>query len=225
MPVRTGPHASAGNAWARRSRAAALREQADDSVRDQVTVRRSWDHVHGLGCVRRLANSRGCVRLGAGGSGRQRRFLTATDGGSRQRYDRKKKIFKGDGISELGHPIWNWLSPAPSLPPVFTANALRKETNRRAQMPLSLHEVLAEVFTNWMLRSVEVRTGIPSSFDAWARWKVTGRPSAEPGVAFVMKDHRAFAFESSICREIFEGFNSPNFSIEGDNLFLSGELW
>ncbi|GER45747.1 ubiquitin carboxyl-terminal hydrolase [Striga asiatica] len=132
---------------------------------------------------------------------------------------------QGDRIGELGHLIWNWLSAAPSLPPVFTTNAPRKGTNRRAHTPPSLHEVLAEAFTNWMLRSVEVRTGSPASPDAWARWKVTGRPPAEPGVAFVMKDHRAFAFESSVCREIFEGFDSPNFSIEGDNLFSSGEFW
>ncbi|GER26005.1 hypothetical protein STAS_01618 [Striga asiatica] len=57
-----------------------------------------------------------------------------------------------------------------------------------------------------------------------ANWDIgAAANAAEPGVAFVKKDHRAFAFESFVCREIFAGFDRPSFSIEGDNRFPAGE--
>ncbi|KAL7129827.1 hypothetical protein ABFS83_13G093900 [Erythranthe nasuta] len=41
-------------------------------------------------------------------------------------------------------------------------------------------------------------------------------------VVFVKRDHKAFAFESFVCREIFGGFNDPGFSLQSKSS-LSGD--
>lgn len=42
--------------------------------------------------------------------------------------------------------------------------------------------------------------------------------SVEPGVVFWKQNHKCFAFESFVCKEIFDGFNFPNFSIQKESL-------
>ncbi|CAI9087833.1 OLC1v1022012C1 [Oldenlandia corymbosa var. corymbosa] len=50
-----------------------------------------------------------------------------------------------------------------------------------------------------------------------ANWDIeSAANSIHPDVNFRKRDHRAFAFESFVCREIFSGFNDPGFSLQGD---------
>ncbi|KAL3615145.1 hypothetical protein CASFOL_040806 [Castilleja foliolosa] len=61
-----------------------------------------------------------------------------------------------------------------------------------------------------------------------ANWDIQAAAnSAQPDINFSKKDHhKAFAFESFVCREIFRGFNDPNFSIQRDDQFiLPGEIY
>lgn len=44
--------------------------------------------------------------------------------------------------------------------------------------------------------------------------------SIEPGVVFWKSSHKCYAFESFVCREMFDGFNHPDFSISGESLFI-----
>nr|GMD10806.1 IRK-interacting protein [Ipomoea batatas] len=51
-----------------------------------------------------------------------------------------------------------------------------------------------------------------------ANWDIYAAAAAiQNGVSFEKKNHKAFAFESFICREIFNGFNDPCFSIQTDH--------
>lgn len=47
--------------------------------------------------------------------------------------------------------------------------------------------------------------------------------SIEPDVVFWKSSHKCYAFESFVCREMFDGFNHPEFSISGESLFISEE--
>lgn len=40
--------------------------------------------------------------------------------------------------------------------------------------------------------------------------------SIQPNVVFRNTTHRCYAFESFVCREMFDGFGNPNFSVSGD---------
>ncbi|CAI9754960.1 unnamed protein product [Fraxinus pennsylvanica] len=52
-----------------------------------------------------------------------------------------------------------------------------------------------------------------------AGWDLVGAASSiEPGVVFWKQNHRCFAFESFVCKEIFDGFSYPNFSIQKESL-------
>ncbi|CAA3029347.1 protein GRAVITROPIC IN THE LIGHT 1-like [Olea europaea var. sylvestris] len=42
--------------------------------------------------------------------------------------------------------------------------------------------------------------------------------SIEPGLVFWKQNHKCFAFESFVCKEIFDGFSYPNFSIQEESL-------
>lgn len=51
-----------------------------------------------------------------------------------------------------------------------------------------------------------------------ANWDVEAAAnSIQPEVNFVKKDHKGFAFESFVCREIFSGFNDPGFAVRPEN--------
>ncbi|KAL3522550.1 hypothetical protein ACH5RR_015384 [Cinchona calisaya] len=51
-----------------------------------------------------------------------------------------------------------------------------------------------------------------------ANWDVEAAASSiQPEVNFVKRDHKGFAFESFVCREIFSGFKDPCFSIQNEN--------
>ncbi|KAL2496523.1 Plant protein of unknown function [Forsythia ovata] len=52
-----------------------------------------------------------------------------------------------------------------------------------------------------------------------AGWDLdTAASSIEPGVVFWKPNHKCFAIESFVCKEMFDGFNYPNFSIEHESL-------
>lgn len=52
-----------------------------------------------------------------------------------------------------------------------------------------------------------------------AGWDLDAAVGAiEPGVRFSNPDHICFAFESFVCREMFDGFNNPNFSLWNESL-------
>ncbi|KAF8025858.1 hypothetical protein BT93_F2633 [Corymbia citriodora subsp. variegata] len=52
-----------------------------------------------------------------------------------------------------------------------------------------------------------------------ADWDVDAAASAiEPGVIYGRPDHKCFAFESFVCREMFDGFQFPNFSLPNETL-------
>ncbi|XP_030443844.1 protein GRAVITROPIC IN THE LIGHT 1-like [Syzygium oleosum] len=52
-----------------------------------------------------------------------------------------------------------------------------------------------------------------------ADWDVDAAASAiEPGVVYWRPDHKCFAFESFVCREMFDGFQFPYFSLSNDSL-------
>lgn len=52
-----------------------------------------------------------------------------------------------------------------------------------------------------------------------ADWDVDAAASAiEPGVVYWRPDHKCFAFESFVCREMFDGFQFPNFSLTNESL-------
>ncbi|KAL3821262.1 hypothetical protein ACJIZ3_007167 [Penstemon smallii] len=42
--------------------------------------------------------------------------------------------------------------------------------------------------------------------------------SIEPGISFWKPNHKCFAFESYVCKEMFDGFNYPNFSLQTESL-------
>ncbi|KAA8515057.1 hypothetical protein F0562_018156 [Nyssa sinensis] len=49
-------------------------------------------------------------------------------------------------------------------------------------------------------------------------WDIDAAVNAiEPEVVFSKPNHRCFAFESFVCREMFDGFNRPNFSLPNDS--------
>ncbi|CAK9148083.1 unnamed protein product [Ilex paraguariensis] len=52
-----------------------------------------------------------------------------------------------------------------------------------------------------------------------ANWDIEAASNAiEPGVIFKNTNHRGFAFESFVCKEMFDGFNKPNFSVLNEAL-------
>lgn len=56
-----------------------------------------------------------------------------------------------------------------------------------------------------------------------ANWDIdAATKSIQNGVTFQKSNHRAFAFESFVCREIFSGFNEPTFSVQNDDSLFSG---
>ncbi|CAA2933765.1 GRAVITROPIC IN THE LIGHT 1-like [Olea europaea subsp. europaea] len=49
-------------------------------------------------------------------------------------------------------------------------------------------------------------------------WDIDAAANAiQPEITFSKRDHKGFAFESFVCREIFCGFNEPFFSIQNDH--------
>ncbi|KAL8468292.1 hypothetical protein ACS0TY_031508 [Phlomoides rotata] len=82
---------------------------------------------------------------------------------------------------------------------------------------LVLHYALRSVrnFVKFIIREMES-----------ANWDIEAAAnSIHSDIVFSKRDHRAFAFESFVCREIFDGFNDPGFSIQNhDQQVLSGEI-
>ncbi|XP_052200749.1 protein GRAVITROPIC IN THE LIGHT 1 [Diospyros lotus] len=51
-----------------------------------------------------------------------------------------------------------------------------------------------------------------------SNWDIeTAAKAIEPEVDFAKANHRCFAFESFVCREMFDGFDSPNFSFPDES--------
>ncbi|KAI3466765.1 hypothetical protein Pfo_023428 [Paulownia fortunei] len=77
---------------------------------------------------------------------------------------------------------------------------------------LVLHYALRSVrnFVKFLIREMES-----------ANWDIEAAANAiQPDIIFSNRDHKAFAFESFVCREIFTGFNDPNFSIQKNDQSL-----
>ncbi|KAI3456116.1 hypothetical protein Pfo_012779 [Paulownia fortunei] len=58
-----------------------------------------------------------------------------------------------------------------------------------------------------------------------ANWDIEAAANAiQPDIIFSKRDHKAFVFESFVCREIFTGFNDPGFSIQNNDQSLPSEI-
>ncbi|XP_011085321.1 IRK-interacting protein-like [Sesamum indicum] len=80
---------------------------------------------------------------------------------------------------------------------------------------LVLHYALRSVrnFVKFLIREMES-----------ANWDTEAAANAiHPDIRFINRDHKAFAFESFVCREIFAGFNDPNFSVQTNEQSLPKE--
>ncbi|KAL3508783.1 hypothetical protein ACH5RR_028184 [Cinchona calisaya] len=52
-----------------------------------------------------------------------------------------------------------------------------------------------------------------------ADWDIDAAASSiQPGVVFWKNSHKCYAFESFVCREMFDGFNNPSYSISKESL-------
>ncbi|KAK4399271.1 hypothetical protein Sango_1402600 [Sesamum angolense] len=74
---------------------------------------------------------------------------------------------------------------------------------------LVLHYALRSVrnFVKFLIREMES-----------ANWDIEAAANAiQPDIVFSKRDHKAFAFESYVCRETFTGFNDPGFSIQSND--------
>ncbi|KAK6154791.1 hypothetical protein DH2020_009039 [Rehmannia glutinosa] len=82
---------------------------------------------------------------------------------------------------------------------------------------LVLHYALRSVrnFVKFLIREMES-----------ANWDIEAAANAiHPEIVFRNRDHRAFSFESFVCREIFAGFNNPTFCVRENDQFLPGEKY
>ncbi|KAL0300648.1 UNVERIFIED_CONTAM: hypothetical protein Sradi_6341600 [Sesamum radiatum] len=80
---------------------------------------------------------------------------------------------------------------------------------------LVLHYALRSVrnFVKFLIREMES-----------VNWDIQAAANAiQPDIRFINRDHKAFAFESFVCREIFAGFNDPNFSVQTNEQSLPKE--
>ncbi|XP_075476368.1 protein GRAVITROPIC IN THE LIGHT 1-like [Primulina tabacum] len=69
-------------------------------------------------------------------------------------------------------------------------------------------------YTRQTIKSIRAFVRLLASEMESANWDLDAAASSiEPGVSFWEKNHKCFAFESFVCREMFDGFNYPNFSI------------
>ncbi|CAK9152636.1 unnamed protein product [Ilex paraguariensis] len=67
---------------------------------------------------------------------------------------------------------------------------------------------------NYVLRSVRNFVKLLIREMESANWDIEAASKAiEPEVTFKNTDHKCFAFESFVCREMFDGFNIPTFSL------------
>ncbi|KAK6124177.1 hypothetical protein DH2020_042086 [Rehmannia glutinosa] len=85
---------------------------------------------------------------------------------------------------------------------------------------LVLHYLLRSVrnFVKLLIREMET-----------SNWDIEAAANAiQPdNIVFRNRDHKAFVFESFVCREIFMGFNDPDFAVQNNdnNQFLQGEIY
>ncbi|KAH6773594.1 hypothetical protein C2S51_011998 [Perilla frutescens var. frutescens] len=58
-----------------------------------------------------------------------------------------------------------------------------------------------------------------------ANWDIEAAANAiQTDIIFSKRDHKAFAFESFVCREIFSGFNDPGFAVQSGDQSAPGEI-
>ncbi|KZV29707.1 hypothetical protein F511_05801 [Dorcoceras hygrometricum] len=68
-------------------------------------------------------------------------------------------------------------------------------------------------YTRQTMKSIRAFVRLLVSEMEYANWDLdAAATSVEPGVSFWKENHKCFAFESFVCREMFDGFNYPNFS-------------
>ncbi|XP_073123566.1 protein GRAVITROPIC IN THE LIGHT 1-like isoform X2 [Henckelia pumila] len=68
-------------------------------------------------------------------------------------------------------------------------------------------------YTRQTMKSIRVFVRLLASEMESANWDLDAAASSiELGVSFWKENHKCFAFESFVCREMFDGFNYPNFS-------------
>ncbi|KAL3643542.1 hypothetical protein CASFOL_014357 [Castilleja foliolosa] len=82
---------------------------------------------------------------------------------------------------------------------------------------------------HYLLRSVRNYVKLVAREMQKANWDIEAAANAiQPGVSFRKADHKAFVFESFVCREIFTGFNEPGFIPVQNNenhQFFPGEIY
>ncbi|CAK9172393.1 unnamed protein product, partial [Ilex paraguariensis] len=67
---------------------------------------------------------------------------------------------------------------------------------------------------NYGLRSIRNSAKLVIREMESANWDIEAASNAiESGVIFKNTNHKGFAFESFVCKEMFDGFNKPNFSL------------
>ncbi|KAI6687180.1 hypothetical protein NL676_024008 [Syzygium grande] len=83
----------------------------------------------------------------------------------------------------------------------------------------SLNHIHFDAFLKYTIESL--RSFVRSMVDEMksACWDLEAAAVAiEPGVIFQKEDHKCFAFESHVCREMFDGFQYPDFSLPKESL-------
>nr|GEV76914.1 protein gravitropic in the light 1-like isoform X2 [Tanacetum cinerariifolium] len=92
--------------------------------------------------------------------------------------------------------------------------------------PLSRHETLHfskltpndfVSFLKHAMKSIRSFVKLMITEMQYANWDISAAAgSIQPNVAYWDPTHRCYAFESFVCKEMFEGFSDPSFSISGD---------
>lgn len=78
--------------------------------------------------------------------------------------------------------------------------------------PSSLNPSHFISYSRQALTSVQTFTRLLINEMESASWDLDAAASlVEPGISFWKPNHRSFAFESFVCREMFDGFNFPDF--------------
>lgn len=83
----------------------------------------------------------------------------------------------------------------------------------------SLNHIHFDAFLKYTTESL--RNFVRSMVDEMkaACWDLDAAANAiEPGVIYQKEDHKCFAFESHVCREMFDGFQCPDFSLPKESL-------
>ncbi|KAK9267276.1 hypothetical protein L1049_009699 [Liquidambar formosana] len=110
---------------------------------------------------------------------------------------------------------------------LLTANkAMEKKLNSSGSLSVPFNVKLSDLnpthfvqALHYALRSMRSFVKLMITEMESARWDLAAAAhSIEPNANFVSPNHKCFAFESYVCRVMFDGFNDPNFSLPTQSL-------